>query len=331
MLRSQRPLTLTELESVLAPLGTPVDHTELSGGTFSAVQLVNLADGRAVVVKTSVPDHNDHNALLTYEHDLLRVEADMLALLGPVDGVPTATLLLEDFTRSHVEVEAIATTFLAGSPWDRTTLSPDAEARASRDVGGVFARLHRLTSPRFGYPARDFALGGDTWPDAFNAIFHAHLADAEKYGVDVRADELRDVLTRGQDALGQVTTACLVHNDLWPGNVLLDPASGRVQGIVDWERALYGDPLMDFVGMAAFNTGPLPEHHVAGYLEAGGILTLDDAADQRIALYRLALATIMLVEVLPRGFEGDWLPEHLATTTRTRDEVLAHAQATFPA
>lgn len=119
MLRSQRPLTLAELADVLAPLGTPVSASELGGGTFSSVQCVELADGRAVAVKTSVPDHHGHNALLTYERDLARVEADMLALLAPVDGVPTAPLLLEDFSRSRVEVDVFATAMLAGTPWDR--------------------------------------------------------------------------------------------------------------------------------------------------------------------------------------------------------------------
>jgi len=332
MLRSQRPLTLAELADVLAPLGTAVALSELSGGTFSAVQRVELADGRSVVVKTSVPDHEGHDALLTYEHDLARIEADMLATLGGVDGVPAPALLLEDFTRSRVEVDVVVSTLLDGSPWDRTAnMTPHATARAGREVGAVFARLHAVRGPRFGYPAADFRLGGATWPEAFSAIFRAHVADAERFGIDVRGDELLAVLERGQDALAQVTTPSLVHNDLWPGNVLLDPASGRVTGIVDWERALYGDPLMDFVGMNPFATGELAADHVTGYLAAGGSLVLDDAALQRLALYRLSVLTVIRVEVVPRGFHGDWLADHLALMEHTRDEVLEHAKASFPA
>src|SRR3954454_7752378 len=119
MLRSQRPLTLPELTDVLSTLGVPVAATELTGGTFSSVQSVTLADGRSVVVKTSVPDDAAHGALLGYERDLARVEATMLALLGPVDGLPTPLLLLEDFTRQRVEVDVIVSAFLPGTPWDR--------------------------------------------------------------------------------------------------------------------------------------------------------------------------------------------------------------------
>jgi len=328
MLRSQRPLSLAELVDILAPLGSPLSATELTGGTFSSVQLVELAGHPPVVVKTSVPDSPDHAALLTYERDLARVEADMLALLGPVDGVPSAPLLLEDFSRSRVEVDVVVTGFLAGNPWDRAQgMEPDAVARAGRDVGAIFCRLHALTGPRFGYPAANFALGGGTWPETVAALYAAHISDAERFGVDVRAEELLAVLERGRDALAEVTTPRLIHNDLWPGNVLLDQASGRVLGIVDLERALYGDPLMDFVGMNPFNTGELSPDHVAGYLGAGGVLATGPAADQRVALYRLNVLTMMLIEVVPRGFEGDWVPDHVAQTMATRDHVLA----TFPA
>ena len=50
-----------------------------------------------------------------------------------------------------------------------------------------------------------------------------------------------------------------------------------------------------------------------------------------MALYRLAMTTVMLIEVVPRGFHGDWVAPHVAQTTAVRDEVLAYAQATFPA
>jgi len=46
------------------------------------------------------------------------------------------------------------------------------------------------------------------------------------------------------DALRDVTEPRLLHWDLWDGNVLRK--EGRVSGIVDFERAIWGDPLMEF-------------------------------------------------------------------------------------
>ncbi len=40
--------------------------------------------------------------------------------------------------------------------------------------------------------------------------------------------------------------AALIHNDYKPDNIVLDPADlGRILGVLDWEMATVGDPLMD--------------------------------------------------------------------------------------
>jgi hypothetical protein len=340
---TQRPLTLEELNSVLAPLGTPVAAEPLGGGTFSAVQLVSLDDGRRLAIKTSVPDHEDRPPLLTYEWDLLRTERDLLRELRDDPAVPVPDLLLDDFTREHVPVDVIATEFLTSTPWSdlQETLPGEANTNVGHSVGRIFAALHARTSPSFGYPAKDFALGAPTWPEAFHAMLSAALDDADTWGVDVRADDVRRVLDRGEAALSEVESPALVHLDLWAGNVLLDPASASITAILDWERAAYADPLIDFVGSESTIQGPTNPNLHAGYLAAGGTLPLDPAAgtlsgltraaDARTTLYRLYTVTVQQVEVIPRNFTGDWVPGHVAHLRSARDQLLDYALATLPA
>jgi aminoglycoside phosphotransferase (APT) family kinase protein len=46
---------------------------------------------------------------------------------------------------------------------------------------------------------------------------------------------------------------CLIHNDWRFDNLVLDPADGlRVTGVLDWEMATVGDPLMDLAGALAY-------------------------------------------------------------------------------
>ena len=46
---------------------------------------------------------------------------------------------------------------------------------------------------------------------------------------------------------------CLIHNDLRFDNMVLDPADRlRVHGVLDWEMATVGDPLMDLGGALAY-------------------------------------------------------------------------------
>jgi aminoglycoside phosphotransferase (APT) family kinase protein len=60
----------------------------------------------------------------------------------------------------------------------------------------------------------------------------------------------------------QINRSAVLHGDYWPGNVLW--RDGRLVGVVDWEDALFGDPLADlavtrlevggFYGKAAMDT-----------------------------------------------------------------------------
>src|SRR5664279_834623 len=132
MLPTQRPLTGTELERILAPLGKVTSHRILSGGTFSAVQSADLADGTTVVLKTSVPEAlpPEPTRLLTYERDMLGAERDMLTLLASVDGVPSPRLILSDFTREVADVDVVVMENVPGTPWDTVSDHMTAEANA---------------------------------------------------------------------------------------------------------------------------------------------------------------------------------------------------------
>jgi hypothetical protein len=119
MLPTQRPLTGTEVERILAPLGKVTGHRILSGGTFSAVQSADLADGTTVVLKTSVPEASppERTRLLTYERDMLGAERDMLTLLASVEGVPSPRLILSDFTREVADVDVVVMEHVRGTRW----------------------------------------------------------------------------------------------------------------------------------------------------------------------------------------------------------------------
>ena len=55
---------------------------------------------------------------------------------------------------------------------------------------------------------------------------------------------------RHRACLATVTRPALLHFDLWDGNVL--GPDGSLTGLVDGERYLYGDPLLDLVSPALF-------------------------------------------------------------------------------
>jgi aminoglycoside phosphotransferase (APT) family kinase protein len=337
-LPTQRLLSVEELTPIVGEVGTPVATRLLSGGTFSAVQSVELADGRTVVAKAAVPVGalpDGRTPLLTYEHDMLRSEHDMLRLIEPVEGVPAPRVLTADFSREHVEVDVVVTEFLSGTPWDTVigTMSPDANARAAHEVGAILAAMKSVRGRRFGYPAADFALGGDSWPEFVARLFDTVVADAVEWGVDIEAERVLAALRLALDngAVDEVTEPLMVHNDLWHGNVLLTPETGEVHGIVDFERTLFGDPLWEFVGAESMQSGPTTPALLAGFEAAGQSLPWDpaagtvtgftEAADLRTAVYRLWSMSVQWIEIVPRGFHGDWLAGHREKILRVRGEL----------
>ncbi|MEL7977414.1 aminoglycoside phosphotransferase family protein [Isoptericola sp. F-RaC21] len=315
---TKTPVSDHQVAAIVAPLGTVRRVEPLSGGLFASVLRADLDAGRRVVVKVTGADMS---RLLRYEHGLLGTEA-AVNRLGHDAGLPVPRVLLTDTSRRHVDGDAMVVTFLEGDLWSALELEPLATARARRSLGAFMARLHAIVpGARFGYPAPESGLSADTWPDALTAMIRAALDDAARWGVDLPGDRLLAVAARHRDLLAAVTAPRLVHADLWEGNLLLDRSEGTVCGVLDAERALWGDPLFELVGADQFGAGAVDPDLLAGYRQAGGELGLGDGtpgsgdpdAWTRLQLYRAYFACLLTVEVVPRGYTGDrrdWQATH---------------------
>ena len=139
-----------------------------------------------------------------------------------------------------------------------------------------------------------------TWRQAFLAMLDDLLADGLARRVDLPVDygTLRAMVGRLAPVLDTVRTPQLVHWDLWDGNIFVDPPSGRITGIIDFERALWGDPLMEF----QYRTLELSPAFARGY---GQSLLDSPTAVPRRVLYNIYLYLIMLIECAYRDYETD--------------------------
>jgi aminoglycoside phosphotransferase (APT) family kinase protein len=263
------------------------DCAELTGGGYAAVWRVDLVDGRTAVLKVAPPPGV---GLLRYEHDLVAAEAAYFDLVHDRLGdVPLPRVLARGD-------DWLFTTYLPGTALT-VTAAPDA---VREQLGALLARVHSITGPYFGYTGS--RAHGDTWPVAFAAIVDDLLADAADWGVALPwpADRIREAVDRHADVLADVDRPALLHFDVWDGNVLA--SAGTLTGLVDGERYLYGDPLVDFV--VPLLSGPADGHpFVTGY---GAVL--DRRAKRRLALYRMHLCLLMVAEMPSRGMTAESHP-----------------------
>jgi aminoglycoside phosphotransferase (APT) family kinase protein len=131
------------------------------------------------------------------------------------------------------------------------TLSADEARTLCTDFLDVLVELHSVDPSEAGlddmgrgagYTARQ--VGG--WSDRFRKARTDNVGDYERVmgWLDEHQPE-EDVRT------------CVIHNDFRLDNVVLSPTSGdagplRVAGVLDWEMATLGDPLMDLSGAMAY-------------------------------------------------------------------------------
>lgn len=271
---------------------------ELTGGMFNAAYLLTGTGAleRGVVLKTGPrPDAE----ILTYEKDILRAEVEVYQL---VEGrVPTPRLLAADFSREIAPGDCFFMEKMDGTTWKRAAKKIPAAAKPDlmRALGRANAGVHSVEGAWFGYLKGDARFRFDSWSGAFSGMMNDILDDGRRRGYDLPYDEIAEAVAANRARLDAVQRPRLVDFDLWAGNVFLSNEGGwKLAGVVDFERAFYGDPFADFTSaFYLFEDVEREPDFRAGYEEASGrplIVTEDDRV--RMELYRLYMAAILVVE-----------------------------------
>ncbi|MFI6416281.1 phosphotransferase [Streptomyces sp. NPDC050842] len=301
-------LASERLRRALGP-ATVVRSTALSGGLYNAARLLELADGRRLVLKTAP---RACTPALTHEQGLLGTEA-LFHRLAARAGAPVSTVLHHEPVGPDTPAEWLLLTHVEGTTWDaaRDRIAPADRAALRHRLGECLARIATVTGAAYGYPRPSVGLSGPDWPSAFTAMLHAVLADAIRFEVALPAPPglLADLPARFGHRLAEVRRPALVHFDAWEGNVVLartGTGPWRLSGLIDGERAFFGDPLADLVGLDPLGSAEDDPDLMAGYHSVAPDRTIDTGARVRLALYRVYLALVMRVESVPRAYGGEF-------------------------
>ncbi|MET7701248.1 aminoglycoside phosphotransferase family protein [Streptomyces sp. NPDC005485] len=307
----RRQLDREQLDHVLAASG--IDPaliracTELSDATFNTAYRLRLADSAehsGLVLK--VAPHPDAPTL-SHEPGIMRTEE--MFYRATAGKAPVPEVVHADFTRKVIGSDFLLMSELPGGSWfaERERIADDDRTRMRAELGGMVAALHEVTGPGYGYP--QFGDLAPDWRTAFLSMVDAVLTDADTFAsvLPRTTERIRRTIRARADVLDEVVVPVLVHFDLWDGNILVDrtpEGRTRISGLVDGERAFWGDPVAELVSLGLFQDIEQDEPYLSGYRAAGGHLVFDSATRLRLSLYRSYLYLIMLVETTPRGFSG---------------------------
>jgi aminoglycoside phosphotransferase (APT) family kinase protein len=275
-----------------------VGSAECEEGWFNAVYRLELSDGRAVVLKVAPPPGF---RAMRYEHKLMDTEVSMLRLVRENTDVPVPEVLFWDESCSvlpspYFVMETCGGTLLSEL---RPRLDDDAQQVIDAQVARHVASINALAAPAFGRP-EPTAAHHATWSAAFDHLVAEHLADARDADVELPLppDELVSLVKNQAPHLDVVTDPHVVHWDLWDSNVFVDSESLDVVGLIDFERGLWADPLMEAQFLSKRGNDSLVAAH-------GMALFDQPSALERRRLYDLCLYLVMFIECAYRNYPTD--------------------------
>ena len=250
----------TTLAALLRDSVGDVALTPISTGKHNRSYWVDGPRGR-FVLRVAPPDAA---GLLFYERRMMRQEPALHALLRARTSIPVAEVVLADFSRERLDRDYLLLTVLPGRPLSDLGLPPARSARALEQVGAALRQLHALTASdclgltAYGYLGAHRPMPPQpTWAAAFGLMWNRLLDDVVACGcyTPAEAQPLRDAYERRRAHFDRPVAPSLLHMDVWSQNILVDSA-GDLSGLVDFDRALWGDPeiefaVLDYCGISA--------------------------------------------------------------------------------
>lgn len=249
-----------------ALLGTDVSGAEaLAGGDLSLVLRLDLGAGGAAVVKSG-PDPLAEAAMLN------AIRAAGVAAPRVLAASPQV-LVLEDVPNGG-----------------------GLDAGGWHDLGSALSVLHSSHGARYGWD-RDYAFGAlridnavcDNWAEFWAT--RRLLPELARLPANL-ARRLEDLAADLPNRLPRTPPACLLHGDLWAGNLLSH--AGRFAGLID-PACCFGDAEVDLAMLHLFGS-PQP-----AFLEAYG--PLEPGVDDRRPLYQIWPA-IVHVRLFGASYHG---------------------------
>jgi Ser/Thr protein kinase RdoA (MazF antagonist) len=201
--------------------------------------------GQDLVLRISPPDDA---GFLFYERGMMAQEPEIHGLLRAETTVPVAQIVAYDGSRRWLDRDYLLMERLPGQPLSEAELSRRRLDGVFEQVGVYLAQMHALVADRYGYLGSHHPMAPQpTWAEAFAVMWNKLLDDVVACGgySQEEAEALRRLFEVYRPHFDRAVPAALLHMDVWSQNILVDEG-GRVTGLVDLDRALWGDPEIEY-------------------------------------------------------------------------------------
>lgn len=268
-------------------------YKELTEGYFNVAYEVELNDGSKTILKIA-PSKDVR--IMTYENNIMSSEVQAMRMAGQDGHISVPQIYGYDDSCTVCESPYFFMEKLKGKSLNtiKKSLSQQQIENIYSETGKIIRLVNGIPCPCFGYPGQP-EYQGTEWYPVFCKMIKAGLGDAKQGNVDLKIpiSELLDHLERDRVVFEEVKEPRLVHWDCWDGNIFVE--DGNLTGIIDWERCLWADPLME-VGFRTYSPNP-------AFQKGYGMEVLDARQQRRALWYDIYLMILVALECEYRRYE----------------------------
>lgn len=216
--------------------------TSIRTGKFNSSFIARVANQQWVV--RVAPCRS--SVFVFYEREMMRQEPGIHRRLLECTDIPVPRIDTFDDTHADLDRDYMIMQFLPGRPMSELS-ELDHDAVLGR-VGECLKQAHAITAESYGYLGEHHPMTPQpSWNDAFWMMWRLLVEDIAGVGFYDGAESARmlALLDAHSDCFTRRVPPSLLHMDVWAQNILVEDAC-RLTGLLDWDRAVWGDPEIEF-------------------------------------------------------------------------------------
>lgn len=295
-MKNTQPLTKIK-EMVRLGLGSSEikNCVELTAGFCNIAYFITQEDGRKSILKIASPDETSRmrNESCLMENEVLAMRLAKDRISCKVPEVYFYDNSCKICSGSYFFMEVIE----GKDYWAlQEELNNEDKAKLNFSIGNLVKEISGIKGTYFGSLGNPKARF-DTLSEWVCYLLKNVVLDAEDKDIDyfIPKTDLFSLFETDRTCFDEFKDPCLVHYDLWEGNIFVE--SKKITGIIDWERAMFSDPLME----DRFRTQKCSQDFLNGYSNRS--FTYDEK--RRLLWYDIILFLSMMNEGSFRNYPDD--------------------------
>ncbi|MBQ8334503.1 MAG: phosphotransferase [Clostridia bacterium] len=278
---------------------------EMTAGMCNALYKVTLSDGRKTVLKVSSPGMYGK---ATNEQWLMETEIAAMKL-AETAGIRAPRVLFYDDTMTRCTGKYFFMEYAQGTLMSAMKDAPEeTKKKLQFQMGEAVRKIGEIKNDKFGIVSSGItfdSLHGVVYQLISNVVGDLMRNDAE---LGVPGETILAQLRADKPYFDEVKTPSLVHFDIWQNNIIVQ--NGEIAAILDWERALWAEPLME----DRFRDYGMHPDYLAGF----GQTEFSPNEQRRLIWYNIWINLAFMGERYTRGYMNE------EQYSRVRERMLSH-------